>query len=207
MKIFFSKPTLAAAFIGWLALYGCMARPTVPTNFFMLAPLAAKTSGEAGEGRILVAVKTVQIPGYLDRPQIVTRQNEMEYQLAEFNRWAEALGDTLTRVIAENLSQLLSAASVEVLPAANSIAFDYSIEVEVLRLDGRLGEQVTLSARWAIFGPDEDLILLRKSEHREAAGDDSYRGLVTAQSRTVEKLSRDITAAMQKTLADRSRQR
>ena len=74
-----------------------------------------------------------------------------------------------------------------------------------MRLDGKLGDLVTLTARWAILGRDEDdLILLRKSEYREKAEYNTYKGFVLAQSRAAEKLSRDIADAMKKTLANRS---
>ena len=118
------------------------------------------------------------------------------------DQWIGALGDTLTRVIAENLSRLLSADSADVFPSARSILFDFSIEVEVMRLDGKLGEQVTLIARWAILGRDEDdLIVLQRSEYQETAEDKTYKGLVLAQSRAVEKLSQDIAKAVKKTLS------
>jgi uncharacterized lipoprotein YmbA len=172
-----------------------------------LAPSAAGPSSDTGEGRTVISIETVQIPGYLDRNQIVTNLNETEYQLAEFNQWAEPLSDSLTWVIAENLSRLLSADSMDVFPSARSIPFDYGIDVEVMRLDGKLGGRVTLIARWAILGPHEnDLILLQRSEYQETAEDRTYKGLVLAQSRAVENLSRDIAAAMKNTLANRRSQ-
>jgi uncharacterized lipoprotein YmbA len=66
-----------------------------------------------------------------------------------------------------------------------------------------LGDQVTLVVQWALLGNEEDdLILMRRSEYQEPAADKTYKGLVLAQSRTVEKLSRDIAAAIVKALAN-----
>ena len=209
MKGSFLRHKMIAVLILVLALTGCLTKPSAPTSFYMLTPSTApavKPSADTEDRRTVIAIEPVQIPGYLDRNQIVTRINDTEYQLAEFNQWTESLGSNLTRVIAENLSQLLSADAADVFPSARSIPFDYRIEIEVMRLDGKLGNQVTLIARWAIFGQDEDdLILLRKSEYQQKAEDDTYNGLVIAQSRAVEKLSQDIADAMKKTFANRSK--
>ena len=209
MRVFSFRHKLIAVLFLWLALAGCVTKASAPAKFYMLTPSsppAVKPSAEAGEKRTVIVVEEVKIPGYLDRNQIVTRLNDTEYQLADFNHWTESLSNTLTRVIAENLSRLLSADAAGVFPSARSIPFDYRIEVEVLRLDGKLGGLVTLTAWWTIFGSDEDdLILLRKSEYQETAEDDTYKGLVTAQSRAVEKLSQDIAAAMRKNLINRKR--
>ena len=85
-----------------------------------MSPSVVKPSADEGRERTVIAIEAVQIPGYLDRPQIVTNLNDTEYQLAEFNQWTEGLDDTLTRVIAENLLSLLSADSADVLSSAVS---------------------------------------------------------------------------------------
>ena len=72
----------------------------------------------------------------------------------------------------------------------------------MVRLDGNLGDQVTLVTQWALLEAEEDdLILMRRSEHQEPAADNTYKGLVLAQNRTVKKLTRDIAAAIKKALA------
>jgi uncharacterized lipoprotein YmbA len=66
-----------------------------------------------------------------------------------------------------------------------------------------LGDQVTLVARWTLLGNEEDdLKLMRRSEYQEPAADETVKELVLAKSRTVEKLSRDIAAAVKKTLVN-----
>jgi thymidylate kinase len=64
-----------------------------------------------------------------------------------------------------------------------------------------LGDQATLVAQWALLEAEEDdLILMRRSEYQELAADNTFKGLVLAKSRTIETLSRDIAAAVKKTL-------
>ena len=77
----------------------------------------------------------------------------------------------------------------------------------MLRLDGNLGDQVTLVAQWALLeGEGDDLILMRRSEYQEPTADNTYKGLVLAKSRTIEKLSRDMAVAIKGALATTSKQ-
>ena len=56
------------------------------------------------------------------------------------------------------------------LASDSSIPLDYRLEVDVIRLDGNLGDQVTLIAQWALLGTEEDdLKLMRRTEYQELA--------------------------------------
>ena len=206
MKVFLFRPKHVAIMICWLALAGCLGGPSAPTNFYMLSPLSAsqtRTPPVTAEARIRIGLATVVVPEYLNRNEIVVNLDNTVYRLAEFNQWAEPMSNNLTRVLAENLANLLRADSISVfLSSDSSIPTDYRLEVDVLRLDGNLGDQAALLVQWALLAAEEDdLILMRRSEYQEPAADNTYKGLVLAQSRTVEKLSRDMAAAVKKTLS------
>jgi uncharacterized lipoprotein YmbA len=205
MKRFLLRPKHVAIMICWLALAGCLGGPSAPTNFYMLSALSPSQAGASAataEGRIRIGLVTVVVPEYLNRNEIVVNLDNTVYRLAEFNQWAEPLNDNLTRVLAENLTNLLRDESIDVFLASDSsIPLDYRLEVDVLRLDGNLGDQATLVAQWALLEAEEDdLILMRRSEYQELAADNTFKGLVLAKSRTIETLSRDIAAAVKKTL-------
>jgi len=169
-----------------------------------LSPSQAGTAAATAEGRIRISLATVVVPEYLNRNEIVVNLDNTVYQLAEFNQWAEPLNDNLTRVLAVNLTNLLQEDSITVfLSSDSSILPDYRLEVDVVRLDGNLGGQAALVAQWALLaGEEDDLILMRRLEYQEPATDQTYKGLVLAKSRMVEKLSRDIAAAVKKALAN-----
>jgi uncharacterized lipoprotein YmbA len=205
MKEILYRPIHVAIMICWLALAGCLGGPSGPTNFYMLSPLSptqAGTSAATAESRIRIGLATVVIPEYLNRNEIVFNLDNTVYQLAEFNQWAEPLNDNLTRVLAENLTNLLHEDSIDVFLASDSsIPADYRLEVDVLRLDGNLGGQVVLISQWALLETEQDnLILMRRAEYQEPAADNTYKGLVLANSRTIERLSRDMAAAIKKNL-------
>jgi uncharacterized lipoprotein YmbA len=206
MKAILHRPIHMAILICWLVLAGCLGGASAPTNFYMLSSLSPTQAGKSAaisEGRIRIGLATVVIPEYLNRNEIVVNLDNTVYQLAEFNQWAEPLNDNMTRVLAENLTNLLQDDSITVyLSSDSSIIADYRREVDVLRLDGNLGSQAALVVQWAFLEAEEDeLILMRRSEYQEPAADNTYKGLVLAKSRTIETLSRDIAAAIKKTLA------
>ena len=210
MKGFLFRPTHLAVMICWLALAGCLGGPSAPVNFYMLSPLSATQtvmSTDAPEDRIRIGLATVVVAEYLNRNEIVVNLDNTVYQLAEFNRWAEPLSNNLTRVLAENLANLLRSNAIDVfLSSESSIPFNYQLEVDVLRLDGNLGERAALVAQWALLAAEEDdLILMRRAEYHEPAVDNTYKGLILAKSRTIEKLSHDVAAAVKKALANRRR--
>jgi uncharacterized lipoprotein YmbA len=205
MKGILLKPKHLAIMICWLALTGCLGGPSGPTNFYMLSPLSpsqAGTSAASAEGRIRIGLVTVVVPEYLNRNEIVVNLDNTVYRLAEFNQWAEPLNDNLTRVLEENLTNLLRGDSIDVFLASDSsIPADYRLEVDVLRLDGNLGGQVALISQWALLETEDGgLILMRRSEYQELAADQTVKELVLAQSRMIENLSRDIAAVIKKTL-------
>jgi len=211
MKGFLFRPAHLAVMICWLALAGCLGGPSAPVNFYMLSPLSASQGGmsaDAPEDRIRIGLANVVVAEYLNRSEIVVNLDNTVYRLAEFNRWAEPLSDNLTRVLAENLANLLRSNAIDVfLSSDSSIPIDYQLEVDVLRLDGNFGDRATLVAQWALLAAGEnDLILMRRAEYQEPAVDDTYKGLVLAKSRTIEKLSHDIAAAVKKVLANHLRQ-
>jgi len=207
MKIFPRRQTQIAVIFLALALAGCLGGKSAPTNFYMLSPLSQPQAGispATAEARIHIGLEPVVVPEYLNRNEIVINLDDTVYQLAEFDRWAEPLNENLTRVLEQNLTNLLRDDSIDVILASEtSIPFDYRLEVDVLRLDGNFGGQVTLVVQWVLLETEEDdLKLVRRFEYQEPAADQTYKGLVLAKSRTLDKMSRDIAVAIKKTLVN-----
>ena len=205
MKGILIQPTHLAIVICWLALAGCLGGPSAPTNFYMLSPLGssqARPPVASADDDIRIGLANVVVAEYLNRNEIVINLDDTVYQLAEFNQWAEPLNENLTRVLAENLIDMLRDDSIAVfLSSDSSIPFDYRLEIDVIRFDGNLGTQVSLVAQWALLeAEDDDLTLMRRWQYQETVADDTYKGLVLAKSRAVEKLSRDIAASIKTAL-------
>lgn len=181
-----------------LAVTGC--GTSTPSKFYLLNSVSGPVKDShmtEKKSTVTIGVGPVEFPAYLDRQQIVTRINENEVDLAMFHEWAEPLKENFIRVLVENLAALDTGDLFAVYPMRGSSPVDFQLEIEVLRLDGSLGGEVLLIARWTVFGGGTNQMLLtRKSTIKEASGSADYRSLVAAQSRAVEALSREIAIAM-----------
>lgn len=179
-------------------LAGC-AR-TQPTTLFILEPVSQSGSGQGVEplGRnVGIGIGPVEIPDYLDRPQIITRTNRNELHMSEYNRWAEPLGENFTRTLAGNLSAFLVTDRIYTYPWDTPEAVGYQVLVNVSRFDAEPGGNAVLKARWSLVArkDGEKTILTQKTNLSEPVGADTYNALVEAQSRVLEKFSREVAAA------------
>jgi len=144
-----------------------------------------------------VAVGPIRLPKYLDRPNLVTRIGDNQLNLAEFDRWAGSLKEDILKVIGENLSYLLSSDRIVIYPWRRSALIDYQVEIEVVRLDGRLGQDASLNVRWAIYGEKgTKLLAARSSAFNESVDGDNYDALVAAWDRGLLKLSQEIAETL-----------
>ncbi len=178
----------------WVAHSGCAS--SKPTRFYTLntSPTTIQeTKPSTDDGCLSLGIGPVKIPNYLAQPKIVTRGSSNELTLAEFDRWAERLEDNLTRVLAKDLSNSICTKTIVLFPWRGKVPMDYRIEMEVLRLDGSLGGDVTLEAWWMVLSGDGKKVLLsKKSTLTEAVDGKDYSSLVSAESRTVGLLSNEI---------------
>jgi hypothetical protein len=177
-----------------LALVGCGS--TRPSNFYQLdEPAATRLSGL--ERGIAVGVGPINLEPYLDRPQIVMRGAGHKLELSEFNRWAEPLKDSISRVIIVNLSNMLESTRVFKVPRRNkAIILEFRIEIDIARFDGELGGDALLVARWTLYGQDDKAVLTKVSIISESTGGEGFDNLIAAQNRTLQKLSREIFDAI-----------
>ncbi|HEX8948540.1 MAG TPA: PqiC family protein, partial [Dissulfurispiraceae bacterium] len=137
-------------------LAGCAGSPS--SKFYQLNSLQNSNltaHAASPEQDLIIAIGPVRIPDYLDRPQIVTRAGINELRLSEFDRWAGSLESDIIRVLAENISSLLSAERLSVVrwtPYRESQApAQYRVEMFVDRFEGTPGDSVLLKARWIVF--------------------------------------------------------
>lgn len=178
----------------------CALRSSTTTKFYILSPLvspAIEKQDEKGNKCKTIGVGPLRLPAYLDRPQIVTRVNPNELKLAEFDNWAEPLKDNVTRVLVENISRLLFTESVVIFPWKKSSHIDYKIDIEVVWMDGKLGEKAILVTQWTIVDASgKSVLLTKKSQYTESVTETTYSALAAAYSRLIANFSHDVAEAI-----------
>ncbi len=186
----------AASCIGFLSftLVACTTMsPSV--NFYTLAPVEEERLRYPGRkaAPLVIRVMPVEIPDYLERPEIMTKRGTHRVEMAEFNRWAGSFRGNITSVLAENLGLLLETDRIFVQPPLDIRDIDYRVAIQVLRLDSRLGDQVLLKAKWTV-SPVNDMAPAATdiATFIEPLDDGDYETLAAGISRTLEQVSREI---------------
>ena len=186
------RTLLLVALTVWLA--SCASSPEA--RFYTLSTVShqeTKSTSRHMENPLSVSIAPVEIPDYLDRPQIVTRDGRNELKLAEFDRWGGALRDNIAAVLAENLALLLDSDRVYVYPRTRAEKADYEVAMRVLRLDCAPGDKVLLKAQWVVTtGQEKKEIATHISTFTESLNDSRYDTLVAAISQTLALISREI---------------
>jgi len=178
----------------------CALRTSATTKFYILSSLVhpvVEKQDEKGKQCKTIGVGPLDLPAYLDRPQIVTRVNPDELKLAELDNWAEPLKDNIARVLAENISRLLCTEDVVIFPWKQSFHIDYQIDIKIVWMDGKLGEKALLATQWAVLDASgKSVLLTKRSQYTESVTETTYSALVAAYNRLIANFSHDIAQAV-----------
>lgn len=101
----------------------------------------------------LIELRRIGLPGYLDRPGLITAAGADRLHLLSNARWAEPLGDMLSRVLQQDLGQRLPRSLVFLESGAITAAPDAVVEVDLARLDRDASDAMVLKATIAVRRP------------------------------------------------------
>lgn len=190
------RSLLLALTLGGFAVVPAGCSTSRSSRFYVLTPTHAAAAASTSDGPA-IGVGPVVLPGYLDRPQVVTRNSRNELVLREFDRWAEPLTENVSRVLVEDLAGLMSTVHVTALPRRSWAALDFRIAVDVSRFDAGLDGEVVLDARWSITTDRADSpTLIRHAEIRELATGRSPADVVAAMNAALARLSVHIAESI-----------
>jgi uncharacterized lipoprotein YmbA len=192
----------------WLALLalgaGCLGGGPPPEYF------ALRSEAGAGAGAPLaprpdlgLAVGPLELPRYLERDEIVTRDASHQLVPWDGHRWAGSLRDDVLRVLGDDLGTLLGTTRVAVYPVEPRFPVSYRVLLDVLEFEGVPGQSVTLRVRWTVTdGTGANALAIAQSRVDQpvaaASGGDpakpSFAALVAAQSAALGSVAREIAA-------------
>jgi uncharacterized lipoprotein YmbA len=136
-----------------LSLTACVGGRSPEARFFQLQPVPPAADAPAIDPSIFIAIKNVNLEAYLRQPRMAERINSHEVRYREFRRWAEPLDRNITRVITENLRQLLKTELLATTPPAGEAHPVLSLQTEIKRFERQPDGRVLLSASWLIQPP------------------------------------------------------
>jgi uncharacterized protein len=120
-----------------LLLGGCASGP--PTNFYTLSDTAPEATAPASVGRVVIT--GVTIPGEIDRPEIVRKIGPNQVSVADSDRWAAPLDDTIRRVLIDDIGRRMPGAPAEP---------QRPVTVDIHEFYGDASCNVTLRAVWTL---------------------------------------------------------
>ncbi|QFY42807.1 membrane integrity-associated transporter subunit PqiC [Candidatus Methylospira mobilis] len=177
-----------------LLLVGCS---SPEPHYYVLADSAsAAPRTVSAKTEVFVGVGPVDLPEYLDRPQIVTRSGRNELQLAEFDRWAGSLKDNVAQVLAENLRTQLPGNRVALYPWKRAAGIDYQVTVKIIRFDRSVDGDSVLNAHWVILDGEGKQLAAHDAHYAEPPAGSGYRATVAAMNRTLERFGNDVADAI-----------
>ncbi|RKZ37309.1 MAG: hypothetical protein DRQ37_02175 [Gammaproteobacteria bacterium] len=200
---FSSQPTalMVACLIGVL-LSGCLTKDGPETRFYVLGQLPAQVDPLPNiphQPPLSVAVTSLRLPRYLERPQIVTRVGANRLEFAEYHQWGGNLSKNMMRALAANLSQLLATSEVSISGGRPVLPDATRIEIDIIHFERVPNGKVELSAQWRVYAPKTDVPALTRITHlnseKEVAATD-MDGIVATMSDQFGELSRTIASAV-----------
>ena len=144
-----------------------------------------------------IGVWQIKLPDYLDRSELVTRDNKYQITIADFSWWAGNMDTNATLLIAAEMSKGLLSNRVLASPWESYRKHDYQVKIRLERFDGALGGEIVLRGVWSLLDADGlNEISGEVFEFKANAVDATYKEMVATMSQLLVQLSGALTAAI-----------
>lgn len=166
-----------------------------PTHFYLLPTLGEDTTALGLLGGTL-GLAPLQLPDYLNRPQILERSADGALRLDDFELWGEPLKAGIARALRENLARLLPQLQVVMAPWRRAAAPSRVLWLQVLRCESE-GTTALFALRWQLQDADgRELLAPRHGEYRETLEAADTAAVVGALGRALARFSRDLATQL-----------
>ena len=172
-----------------LLLGGCLFGTSKQSRFYTQDAIATEVIST--DYNTFVGVNRVQLPKYVDRPQMITQlKDTVQINISEYNRWVESPSFLATRVVTENLSTFLPAAKIK-MNQSKGEDFDYTVSVEIVKINAVLGDKAEIVAWFTVKDKKGKTITNQKFVKTVKIGK-TYDDLALGYSQLLSDLSREI---------------
>ncbi len=183
------------AFLLLLALLPLACTTTPDSRFYALN--ASRPDPDPQASVLVLAVGPVDLPRYLDRPQIVTRAGGNQLNVDEFNRWGGALDEEISRMLAEHIGHRLQTQRIYSYPSRLAADIDYRVALDIRGFDGPLGGEVNLDVAWSIIADRSgDILRTNQRVFRGSSRGADYEGYVAAMSEALAALGDELARTL-----------
>ncbi len=154
-----------------------------------------------------IGIGPLELPEYLDRAAMVTRQSANRLMVNESHRWAGSLSSEILRVLADHLAASTGATRVAVFPWHTNFEPDVRIRINIQTFEGRRGESVSLNAGWTLAAEgSSQTVVHRMTQVEQSIKGRDYEDVAAAMGQALETLSREMAAAIAEVKSSKNKQ-
>lgn len=186
---------LAPMLIALVALSGCASSPH--WRFFVLDAVGPEGAPATVAGAP-ITVHRVDLPAFLDRPEMVRRVDAQRIKVSDSARWGGPIKPMITEVLSEDLARRLPPAEA---PLADSAATTRGARPLVVRIHDFApwpSGKVKLDVSWQVGGGNGSHPISRRETIEVDAGGSDAAHQAAAMSRALGRLADEIVAALGK---------
>jgi uncharacterized protein len=164
---------------------------TRPAQFYVLDATATPTASKASNLRL--GIGPILIPGYIDRPQIVTKSESAKLNYAEYERWAETMDEMFTRILTQNITLATGSNNVISHPWSASANLNNELTAKIIKFESNANGDTLLIVQWQLLNNTNDThIFSTHSEFHASAKSTGYSDIVSALNNTISQFSNEI---------------
>jgi hypothetical protein len=176
-----------------------------PPEYFALRPEAGAAAGAPVAARpdLGLVVGPIELPRYLDRDEVVTRDTAHRLVPWDEHRWGGSLRDGILRVLGDDLGTLLGTTRIVVYPVEAPFPVSYRVLLDVLEFEGAPGGAVRLRVRWTLAdGASGRALVIQQAHVEQPVASASIDAVVAAQSAALGGVTREIAAKIAELAAE-----
>ncbi len=163
------------------------------TQYYVLNTISASKPSNSDKSQNSVqqiAIRQLEIPRYLDRPRMVSRDAKNHLRISETHQWGGRLRDDLARTLSDNLADRLDSVSVFTAPFPGSMHADVSFLIDIRQFERVADGHIHFNVRWHIQRAGADTLSYfdaMESQAEVKSGD--YAGVAAAMSQLLARLA------------------
>jgi hypothetical protein len=129
---------------------------TPPVRYYTLSSITEATAGSEiiGKRALTIGILPIELPGVIDRTQMVRRAGPNQLEVSSLHRWADYPDKLVQQVLEDDLQALMPAARIVNLPSPAGLRPDLTVNFRFLELIGTTDRKMHLSAVWDIAERD-----------------------------------------------------
>jgi len=148
-----------------------------------------------------VAVTQVNVPEFVDRPQLVVRTDGHQLRMDDQYEWAEPLRVQIPRVFARYLGEALNSGRVVALPLdAQNFELDFKVMLDIQRFEVIAGQGVELDVVWRVEARDGRYFfgrsLAREAIETTKAAVGDYANVLSAENRALQRTAKQVASGI-----------